>query len=315
MATLPSGVATTTAQPHQQIGASTVGASTAGSHRNVGASTVGTSTANHTRANASNWNVSNNQTVSNQISSLLNTNSPYMQQAATQGKQAAASRGLLNSSMAVGAAHGAAIERALPIAQQDASTFANSAQFNAQNQTDISKFNADSANRIGMFNADTTNASNRFNADAMNNMGQFNATEANRLNMFNTGEINSANQFNANALNNMNQFNATEANRINQFNADSANTNDRFNAQAFNDLQKLGLQIDANERQLPLQFASGIVQTLTNGVNAIMADGSLNAGAKQGAIQNLVDYGNAQIAWARSFYGTNIPNITVPTLK
>ena len=43
-----------------------------------------------------------------------------MQRAATSGMQFANQRGLLNSSMAAGAAQGAMIDRAMPIAQQDA---------------------------------------------------------------------------------------------------------------------------------------------------------------------------------------------------
>jgi hypothetical protein len=59
--------------------------------------------------------------VSKNLTGLLSQNNDYMKSARTQGMQAANKRGLQNSSMAVGAAQGAAIERALPIAQQQAS--------------------------------------------------------------------------------------------------------------------------------------------------------------------------------------------------
>lgn len=58
--------------------------------------------------------------VANKIASITSGSSNYMRQARTAGMQGANRRGLGNSSMAVGAAQGAAIDRALPIAGQDA---------------------------------------------------------------------------------------------------------------------------------------------------------------------------------------------------
>lgn len=60
--------------------------------------------------------------VSEQLTSLIASSSPYMQQAETRAKEAANRMGLLSSSMAIGAAQGEAIRQALPIAQQDAKT-------------------------------------------------------------------------------------------------------------------------------------------------------------------------------------------------
>ncbi|MDV7394716.1 hypothetical protein RZS08_25250, partial [Arthrospira platensis SPKY1] len=61
------------------------------------------------------------QTVEGRLANILATDSPLMQRAATQGMQFANSRGLLNSTIAAGAAQGEMIDRATPIAQQDAS--------------------------------------------------------------------------------------------------------------------------------------------------------------------------------------------------
>jgi hypothetical protein len=57
------------------------------------------------------------------MTGLLGKNSDYMKRAETKGLQTANTRGLLNSSLAAGAAQAAAIDAALPIAQQDASTY------------------------------------------------------------------------------------------------------------------------------------------------------------------------------------------------
>jgi hypothetical protein len=74
---------------------------------------------------------SDNALVSNNLTKLLASDNPYMTLARTKAKQYANSRGLLNSSMAAGAGERAAIESALPIAQQDASTFFTSERDNA----------------------------------------------------------------------------------------------------------------------------------------------------------------------------------------
>jgi len=59
-------------------------------------------------------------TAQGQLGSMLDSDSPLMKRAETKGKQFANQRGLLNSSMAAGAAQGAMIDRATPIAKQDA---------------------------------------------------------------------------------------------------------------------------------------------------------------------------------------------------
>ncbi|GAB6873645.1 hypothetical protein [Halomonas shantousis] len=74
--------------------------------------------------------VSQGQTSAGLLNSMLKSDSPLMKQAATQGRQQAARRGLLNSSMAAGASQGAMIQNAQPFALQDAQTYANLAQFN-----------------------------------------------------------------------------------------------------------------------------------------------------------------------------------------
>ena len=59
--------------------------------------------------------------VTTRLTGLLKTNSPLMKQARTSGLQAANRRGLLNSSMAVGASQKAMNSVALPVASQEAS--------------------------------------------------------------------------------------------------------------------------------------------------------------------------------------------------
>ena len=62
-------------------------------------------------------------TVEDRMTGLLSKSSPYMKVARTGAKKQAASRGLLNSTIAAGAGEDAAIKNALPIASQDAGAY------------------------------------------------------------------------------------------------------------------------------------------------------------------------------------------------
>jgi DNA-directed RNA polymerase subunit M/transcription elongation factor TFIIS len=100
------------------------------------------------------WNVDNKSTVGGQMAGLLEQNSPYMQAAKTQALQMGNQRGLLNSSMTAGAGTLAAIQSSLPIAQQDAQTFAQAGQWNAVNKTNMSQFNAGQNQTMTLANLD-----------------------------------------------------------------------------------------------------------------------------------------------------------------
>ena len=81
-------------------------------------------------------------TVAGQMTGLLNSGNSYIKNARNRGKEHAASRGLLNSSIAAGASEKAAINAAMPIAQQDANTY---------NQFELVTHNTDNAIRKGAY--------------------------------------------------------------------------------------------------------------------------------------------------------------------
>lgn len=91
--------------------------------------------------NATPWQVAQNQTVAKQIEQIIAADSPLMQQARMRALQAANQRGLLNSSMAVSAGESALYDAAMPIAQQDAATYADAARFNADATNTFSRDN------------------------------------------------------------------------------------------------------------------------------------------------------------------------------
>lgn len=73
-----------------------------------------------------------NETVQGQLKDLFDTGNPLMVQAKNRAKATAAGRGLQNSSLAAGMGELAQYNAAMPIAQQDANTYANRATLNNQ---------------------------------------------------------------------------------------------------------------------------------------------------------------------------------------
>lgn len=80
--------------------------------------------------------VTPNELVANQLNNLLSSDSRYIQNARQRGREFAASRGNLNSSIGAGASERAAIEAGLPIAESDAGVYrqANQGNFESLNQ-------------------------------------------------------------------------------------------------------------------------------------------------------------------------------------
>lgn len=117
---------------------------------------------------ANKWAVDRQQTVQGQLQDVIKTDSPLQQQARTAGLQQANDRGLLNSSIAVGAAQDAVIKSALPIATSDASTYARAGEYNTTeaNKRDLENINAQNfAKNQGML---AYNEAGAFNAGAYN---------------------------------------------------------------------------------------------------------------------------------------------------
>jgi len=133
------------------------------------------------------WNVDAGQTVSGQLKDILDSGSPLMKQAEARSNMRMNSRGLLNSSLAVGAGQSALYDAALPIAQADAQTHAQSANFNANASNVASQFGADANNKQSLVNQDATNRASEFTASATNQANAANQDATNRA-----AEVNAA---------------------------------------------------------------------------------------------------------------------------
>lgn len=165
-------------------------------------------------------------TSEDRIAGILNRGGPLMQQAATTGTQQAASRGLLNSSMAVQAAQGAVIQAAAPIGTNDANTL----------------------NQMATQNANTLNQATQTNTSATNSANQFNANAANTASSQNASAINTASQFNANTENQVGQFNAQTSNDFAKLNTQNQNTANQWNAQQANEATLKAMDVNSREQ-------------------------------------------------------------------
>jgi hypothetical protein len=97
------------------------------------------------------------QTAGYQITNLLDSNNPYMQNARRQAFEFSNKRGVANSSIAAGNSQRAAIEAGAPLAMQDANTYANQQRQNidALNQREIANLNRRAAGGGGNFGQQT----------------------------------------------------------------------------------------------------------------------------------------------------------------
>lgn len=100
--------------------------------------TIDTPTIDYSQYQPHTREMSQEELVSGQLESLLESESPYMRQATPAAQRQAAQRGLLSSSMAVGASQAAAIQAALPIAAADAQAFQ---RLQSENAAAINNFN------------------------------------------------------------------------------------------------------------------------------------------------------------------------------
>lgn len=105
------------------------------------------------------------ETMYGNMLSITQSDNPWMQAAKTAAKQTMNERGLLNSSMAVGAGQQAAYQAAAPVAQFDANAqkSVGDMQFNANQQTN--QANAQAANSMSQFNAEVGNKATLANMD------------------------------------------------------------------------------------------------------------------------------------------------------
>ena len=208
-----------------------------------------------------------------------------------------AARGLGNSSMAGAAVYNAAMESALPIAQQDAQVFQQMGMQNLANRQQTELFNATLRQGITLANLnnrqqsalqnaqtlaamDLANLNNRQQAAVVNAQSFLqmdlanlnNQQQANILNqqadqqamLSDQAAINAARQFNASSQQQNDQFFATLGANVNMFNAAQFNALEQFNAGQNNAMKQFNAQLanqrEAFNREMALQIDQSNVQ-------------------------------------------------------
>lgn len=199
-------------------------------------------------------NVQRNATVAGQLEDLLKKDSAYLKRAQVGTDQQMAARGLSNSSMAVGAREAALIDRALPIAQQDASTY------DMRDRT-----NMDAVNQASQFNATSKQQMNLANMDALNQSKQFNAGNQQQVNLANMDARNQSEQFNAANKQNMTLANMDAKNQNAQFNAQQSNAMTESNMNAKNQASQFNIEAAQRERMETAKQAHEVALTRLEG--------------------------------------------------
>ena len=229
------------------------------------------------KAGLSNWNVLNNQTVQGQIGGIIASNSPLLQQARANSLAQMNSRGLVNSSMALGEGEKAVFSAALPIATQDAATYANAGQLNANAANQLAQFNSGQVNQGLGFSANAANQAGSENLAASNQALGFTSTAANQAAAQNQAAKNQAMQANAAAASQASLANAAAFNQAAQFTAGATNQAALTNAAAQNQAAQFSA---AGQTDVSKQYATALNSTVQNMMDQSMKYALSNADAQ-----------------------------------
>lgn len=263
------------------------------------------------------------ETAAGQVNSLLANDNPLLQRARTLARQGMAQRGLVNSSMAQGAGVAAMVDRITPIAQQDAQTYSQRALANMEATNEANQFNVNQNNQLlsqGLniaANKDLAIAQQTFQSAQADLERAFQATQQDKSIKAQTdlqvaqqnftkaqNDLDRAQQFTLTSA----QLNSNERLTLAQIEATARNLNTSNQAQ----MDQLKTQITNSQTEGGKNYAATLTLNATNQINAILADGNLDAAAKQGAIDNLIKTTNTSLQWASTFYNTNLPSYTAP---
>lgn len=190
---------------------------------------------------------SSNATVQGQLANLMQQfeggETPVWAAGAIRNANAImAQRGLGSSSIAGGAVTQAAMESAISIAAQDASTFSQFEMQNLNNRQQARLVNAQSFLQMDLANLDKEQQMTMFKSQSIiqslftdqaaeNASRQFNASSQGQTDQFFANLKTQVSQFNAAQSNTMSQFKAGQKDSISMFNKQMNNATDQFNAQ------------------------------------------------------------------------------------
>lgn len=262
-------------------------------------------------------------TAAGQVESLLAQDNPLLQRARTIAMQNMNQRGLVNSSMAQGAGTAAMIDRITPIAQQDAQIYSQRAADNMDAVNSANQFNVNQNNQL-LSQGLSIGSTAKLQADQQT----FQAAQAEldraaqvasqdksiKAQMdLQTAQQNfqsaqaALDRTQQSALSQA-QISSNERLTLAQIEATAKNLNTSNQAQ----MDQIKLQIENNKTEAGKGYAANLAAQATAQINALLADGNLDATAKQAAIDNVIKTTNASLQWASTFYNTTLPAYTAP---
>ena len=183
-------------------------------------------------------------------------------------EQIMAARGLGASTIAGRSVAQAVMEAALPIAQQDASTFAQFQQLNLNNRQQ-----AELQNAANLLTVDIKNLDNRQQTAVLNTQNRVQAlftdqSEINAARKINAASVNQTQQFFAGLQQQVNLQNAAQRNAISQFNAGATNATQQFNQQLRNQRDLFNAQNRITIEQANTAWRRSVNTANTAAVNA-----------------------------------------------
>ena len=241
--------------------------------------------------------VNDNSTVQGQLGKVLASGSPLLKRAQTGAEQITAERGLNNSSIGTQAGESALISAALPIAQQDAQTYATQDIENQRASNDFAKAGLNQA--YTAFNQDNQN---QFSQDENQKNRDFTTNERVSSQNFTAGQNNEARTFTTNERVASQNFSALENKLAAERNAalnkelSAQNFSQNRDLQILDSQQKIALTDIQNEYQKEItgsQAGSQLFGNYQNAISQIMANPNMTASQATAALnvlnQNLKD--------------------------
>lgn len=233
-------------------------------------------------AKTKDWTIDPTKTSAGLLSEYLNPDSPLMVQARAEAMRTANKRGLINSSLAASAGESAMIDKATPLATNDANLYGQSGQFNAN------AFNTAELNNSGL----GTNV-NVKNAEAINQAQAQAKGAQTQVSITNAGLGTDVSKFNSAQTQQNQQFNASAANTAALTTAQLTNQTSIANMQAAANLQLQQIQSSTSMSIAEKQIASQQLITNLNNASAltlanIQKDTTLTVAEKQAATQTAI---------------------------
>jgi len=224
------------------------------------------------------------QTVQGQLAGLTDPNSQINARAIAQAQQDASKRGLINSSIAGSAAQAAVLDKALPVAQQDAATYANAALSDASAENTAGQFNASAVNQFNL-------------------QGQSAASALALQNNANANQQTLQDKTNANQQTLQDKANAS-AQAVAQLNSNTQLALGTLDAKTKTDLQNI---VSKNSQLLQANTsAANATSQLMASIAQVQANDKLDAAAKQTAVNNLIAIMNESLATFNDISGAGL---------